>query len=59
MGFDMGSNDYLKEIQEINFGILCEVDRVCRENGIEYSLCGLIGRRFSFLLHFPSRQVSD
>ena len=33
-------NNYLKEIQDINFGILCEVDRVCRENGIRYYLHG-------------------
>lgn len=37
---NMENNDYLKQIQDINFGILCEVDRVCRENGIHYFLHG-------------------
>ena len=30
----------LEKIQECCLGIVSDVDRVCRENGLEYSLCG-------------------
>lgn len=35
----------IRELQKIEFDILCDLDRFCRENGIKYFLCGgtLIG----------------
>ena len=30
----------IRELQEIEFDILCDIARFCRENGIRYFLCG-------------------
>lgn len=30
----------IRELQKIEFDILCDIDRFCRENGIRYFLCG-------------------
>ena len=41
--------DYLSEIQDINYGMLCDIDRVCNENGIRYYL--LAGTLLGVLRH--------
>ena len=41
--------DYLKHIHDVNYDMLCEIDRVCSENGIRYYL--LAGTLLGALRH--------